>query len=78
MHIKSKFSYFLTPSEDHWLGLNKVFLLTKNKSKKWMLRVDLWDHEGGTAFALYKNFRLGSEKKAYKLRVDKYSGNAGN
>ncbi|KAM4711825.1 angiopoietin-related protein 5-like isoform 2-T2 [Anableps anableps] len=68
---------FGNPKRDHWLGLKKVFALTKNKSKKWILRVDLWDHEGGTAFAEYKNFRLEDEKKAFKLRVGKYSGNAG-
>jgi len=42
------------------------------------MRVDLWDHEGGTAFAEYKNFRLGNEKTAFKLKVGEYSGNAGN
>nr|XP_046235553.1 angiopoietin-related protein 5-like [Scatophagus argus] len=64
-------------TQDHWLGLKNVYSLTKNKSKKWIMRVDLWDHEGGTAFAQYKNFRLGSEKAAYKLHVGKYRGNAG-
>ncbi|XP_022058158.1 angiopoietin-related protein 5-like [Acanthochromis polyacanthus] len=63
--------------QDHWLGLKKVFFLTKNKSKMWTMRVDLWDHEGGTAFAEYKNFRLGNEKAAFKLQVGTYSGNAG-
>ncbi|XP_072233934.1 angiopoietin-related protein 5-like [Leuresthes tenuis] len=63
--------------DDHWLGLKKVFALTKNKSKQWTLTVDLWDHEGGTAFAEYKNFRLGNEKTAFKLKVGEYSGNAG-
>uniref|UniRef100_A0A3Q1B7I1 Fibrinogen C-terminal domain-containing protein n=1 Tax=Amphiprion ocellaris TaxID=80972 RepID=A0A3Q1B7I1_AMPOC len=52
-------------TQDHWLSLKKVFFLTKNKSKMWTMRVDLWDHEGGTVFAEYKNF------------VGKYSGNAG-
>ncbi|XP_035987261.1 angiopoietin-related protein 5-like isoform X1 [Fundulus heteroclitus] len=64
-------------TEDYWLGLKKVFALTKKKSKKWILRVDLWDHKGGSAFAEYKNFRLGNEKTAFKLHVGKYSGNAG-
>lgn len=41
------------------------------------MRVDLWDHEGGTAFAEYGHFRLGSEKTAFKLHVGNYSGNAG-
>ncbi|XP_023261666.1 fibrinogen C domain-containing protein 1-like [Seriola lalandi dorsalis] len=64
-------------TKDHWLGLKKVFSVAKDKTKKWTLRVDLWDHEGGTAFAEYRNFRLGNEKTAFKLNVGKYSGNAG-
>ncbi|XP_047431866.1 angiopoietin-related protein 5-like isoform X1 [Mugil cephalus] len=68
---------FGTLTQDHWLGLKKVFLLTKNKSKKWTLRVDLWDHEGGSAYAEYKSFRLGNEKSAFRLNVGTYSGNAG-
>ncbi|XP_029351500.1 angiopoietin-4-like isoform X2 [Echeneis naucrates] len=63
--------------KDHWLGLAKAFSLTKDKTKKWVLRVDLWDYEGGTAFAEYQNFRLGNEKAAFKLSVGKYSGDAG-
>ncbi|XP_068611469.1 angiopoietin-related protein 5-like [Brachionichthys hirsutus] len=62
---------------DHWLGLKKVFSLTKNKSKKWVMRVDLWDHEGATAFAQYKKFRLGNETTAFNLNVGNYSGDAG-
>ncbi|XP_030295186.1 angiopoietin-related protein 5-like [Sparus aurata] len=62
---------------EHWLGLKKVYALTKNRAKKWILRIDLWDHEGGTAFAQYQNFRLGHGKAAYKLHVGKYSGTAG-
>ncbi|XP_028256510.1 angiopoietin-related protein 5-like isoform X2 [Parambassis ranga] len=68
---------FGNQTRDHWLGLKKVFLLTKNKSMKWTMRVDLWDHEGGTAYAEYKNFRLKNEKAAFKLHVGKYTGNAG-
>ncbi|XP_061570646.1 angiopoietin-4-like [Cololabis saira] len=66
---------FGRPTNDHWLGLEKVFLLTKKK--RWTLRVDLWDFEGGSAFAEYKNFRLGNERTAYKLHVGQYRGNAG-
>ncbi|KAG7215869.1 hypothetical protein INR49_021850 [Caranx melampygus] len=74
---KSFLCALLILSEDHWLGLMKVFLMTKDKTKKWTLRVDLWDHEGGTAFAEYQNFRLGNKKTAFKLHVGHYSGNAG-
>lgn len=77
---KTKFFLFvcLGSSDDHWLGLHKVFSLTKNKSKKWILRVDLWDHEGNTAFAQYRDFRLKDEGSAFKLQVGEFSGNAGN
>ncbi|XP_044042103.1 angiopoietin-related protein 5-like [Siniperca chuatsi] len=64
-------------SQDHWLGLEKIFSLTNNKTKTWIMRVDLWTHEGGTAFAEYTNFRLADEKAAFKLRVGNYGGNAG-
>ncbi|XP_028972756.1 angiopoietin-4 [Esox lucius] len=61
--------------KDHWLGLRHVFLLTRQRST---LRVDLWDFEGGTAFAEYSDFHLGTESEAYKLNVGAYRGNAGN
>ena len=67
----------LIPSEDHWLGLKNVFCLTKDETKTWTMRVDLWDHEGGTAYAQYTNFRLDDEETAFKLHVGEYSGNAG-
>lgn len=64
-------------TQDHWLGLKKVFALTKAKGKKWTLRVDLWDHEGNTAFAEYSNFKLGNVKSGFKLHVKNYKGTAG-
>lgn len=51
--------------------------MTMDKTKKWTLRVDLWDHEGGIAFAEYQDFRLGNKKSAFKLHVGQYSGDAG-
>lgn len=65
-------------TRDHWLGLQKVFSLTKNKHKKWTMRVDLWDHEDDTAFAEYAHFKLGGAKAAFRLHVGKYNGTAGN
>ncbi|XP_020506228.1 angiopoietin-related protein 5-like isoform X1 [Labrus bergylta] len=62
---------------DHWLGLKKVSHLTKKKNKKWTLRVDLWDHKNGTAYAEYQNFHLGNESEHFKLHVGRYSGTAG-
>ncbi|MCJ8743186.1 hypothetical protein PDJAM_G00090800 [Pangasius djambal] len=62
---------------DHWLGLAKIWGLTKSKQYKSTLRVDLWDFEVGSVYANYQDFRIGSEKTAYKLHVGKYSGTAG-
>uniref|UniRef100_A0A672J7Y6 Fibrinogen C-terminal domain-containing protein n=1 Tax=Salarias fasciatus TaxID=181472 RepID=A0A672J7Y6_SALFA len=60
---------------DHWLGLNKIHWLTQ--SKRMTLRVDLWDNEGKTAYAEYKDFSLGIPQSNYELRVGRYSGTAG-
>ncbi|XP_037552160.1 fibrinogen-like protein 1 [Nematolebias whitei] len=70
-------SGFGSLSNDHWLGLEQVFLMTNSRDKSWTLRVDLWDFEGGTAYAEYKNFKLGNEQTAYKLQVGPYVGTAG-
>ncbi|KAK7913585.1 hypothetical protein WMY93_013796 [Mugilogobius chulae] len=64
-------------TQDHWLGLRKIFALTKGKTRKWTLRVDLWDHEGQTAFAEYSHFKVGTDKSGFKLHVKKYNGTAG-
>lgn len=65
-------------SDDHWLGLEKLHILTKEMTKSWTLRIDLWDHEDGYAFAEYSDFRIGDERTAYRLHVGTYTGNAGN
>uniref|UniRef100_A0A8C7Y722 Fibrinogen C-terminal domain-containing protein n=1 Tax=Oryzias sinensis TaxID=183150 RepID=A0A8C7Y722_9TELE len=64
-------------SWDHWLGLEKISAMTKDKSKRWKLRVDLWDFEGGSAYAEYEDFRVGDESTNYRLSVGRYSGTAG-
>lgn len=64
-------------SDDHWLGLAKIWALTKSKQQKSTLRIELWDFEGGSVNANYQNFHVGNEKTAYKLHVGKYSGTAG-
>uniref|UniRef100_A0A8C7XMX0 Fibrinogen C-terminal domain-containing protein n=1 Tax=Oryzias sinensis TaxID=183150 RepID=A0A8C7XMX0_9TELE len=64
-------------SWDHWLGLEKISALTKDKSNRWKLRVDLWDFEGGSAYAEYEDFRVGDESTNYRLSVGRYSGTAG-
>ncbi|XP_035258352.1 fibrinogen-like protein 1 isoform X2 [Anguilla anguilla] len=62
---------------DHWLGLQRLWAITKAGGSRWALRVDLWDFEGGSAFAEYSDFKLGNESQAYGLRVGEYYGTAG-
>ncbi|XP_036376413.1 angiopoietin-4-like [Megalops cyprinoides] len=68
---------FGKPRGDHWLGLERVWALTQARGRRWTLRVDLWDFEGGTAFAEYEDFKLGNETEAYRLSVGTYRGTAG-
>ncbi|XP_066525554.1 angiopoietin-related protein 5-like [Hoplias malabaricus] len=70
-------SGFGTLNNDHWLGLYKISALTNEKNRSMTLRVDLFDFEGGSAFAEYQHFKVGDEASAYKLSVGEYSGNAG-
>ena len=64
-------------SEDHWLGLANVWALTRSSDQTSVLRVDLWDFEGGAASAEYSHFRIGHEQAAYNLSVGTYKGTAG-
>ncbi|XP_035258342.1 angiopoietin-4-like isoform X2 [Anguilla anguilla] len=68
---------FGNPQSDHWLGLQRLWAITKAGGSRWALRVDLWDFEGGSAFAEYRDFKLGNESQAYRLEVWGYYGTAG-
>ena len=59
-------------SGEFWLGNDKIHRLTSDGSK--MLRVDLEDFEGNTAYAEYDMFGVMSENDKYKLIVGNYSG----
>ena len=54
-----------------WLGLEKIYRLTKSPSK---LRVDLEEFDGNTAYAEYDMFVVATESEKYQLSVGKYSG----
>ena len=58
---------------EFWLGLDKIHRLTSDDNS--MLRVDLEDFEGNTAYAEYNKFGVMNENSKYKLIVDSYSGN---
>ena len=57
---------------EFWLGLDKIHRLTSDNNS--MLRVDLEDFEGNTAYAEYNFFGVMSEKDKYKLLLGSYSG----
>jgi len=57
---------------EFWLGLDKIHRLTSDDNS--MLRVDLEDFEGNTAYAEYNKFGVMSENDKYKLKLGSYSG----
>ncbi|XP_013418440.1 microfibril-associated glycoprotein 4-like [Lingula anatina] len=62
-------------SGEHWLGNNKMYLLTSQDDYE--LRVDMEGAAGIWAFAQYDHFGISSEATKYRLRLGNYSGNAG-
>ena len=59
---------------EHWLGLEKIYCVTKGGAK---LRIDLEDFENETRYAVYSNFSLSDTSDYYRLHVSGYSGDAG-
>ena len=57
---------------EFWLGLDKIHRLTSDNNT--MLRVDLEDFEGNTAYAEYNMFGVMSEIDQYKLILGSYEG----
>ncbi|XP_031233512.1 tenascin isoform X2 [Mastomys coucha] len=60
--------------EEFWLGLDNLSKITSQG--QYELRVDLQDH-GESAYAVYDRFSVGDAKSRYKLKVEGYSGTAG-
>ena len=57
-------------------GLENLYQLTSKR--KYELRVDLEDFEGGKAYAQYSNFSVDSEVDGYRLHVGGFiDGGAG-
>ncbi|XP_030635465.1 microfibril-associated glycoprotein 4 [Chanos chanos] len=62
---------------EYWLGLENIYQLTRRK--KYELRVDMEDFEGGMVHAQYSSFSIDSETEGYRLHVSGYTdGGAGN
>ncbi|KAL3860366.1 hypothetical protein ACJMK2_010502 [Sinanodonta woodiana] len=62
-------------SANFWWGLQRVHNVITNRSM--ILRIDMWDWEGGYVYAEYDQFTLSDEAGGYKLNVAGYRGNAG-
>ena len=62
------------PNGEFWLRLENIRRLTSDDNS--MLRVDLEDFEGNTAYAEYNKFGVMSENDKYKLIVGSYSGDS--
>nr|XP_056716352.1 tenascin isoform X2 [Euleptes europaea] len=65
---------FGDPKKEFWIGLDKLHKITSQG--QYELRVDLRDHNE-TAYALYDKFSVGDARSRYRLKVDGYSGTAG-
>ncbi|XP_075762053.1 tenascin isoform X3 [Pelodiscus sinensis] len=65
---------FGDPKDEFWLGLENLHKITSQG--QYELRVDLQD-KGETAYAIYDRFSVGDSKTRYRLKVDGYSGTAG-
>ncbi|XP_032876573.1 angiopoietin-2 [Amblyraja radiata] len=66
---------FGDPAEEHWLGNEVIYQMTKQKN--YALRIQLRDWEANEAFSLYNQFYLDSEAQKYKIHLKGYSGTAG-
>ncbi|KAL6482460.1 hypothetical protein MHYP_G00105400 [Metynnis hypsauchen] len=68
---------FGNKSGEYWLGLENLYQLTSKR--KYELRVDLQDFEGGKVYAQYSTFSVDSEVNGYRLTVGGFiDGGAGN
>ena len=59
-------------SGEFWLGLDKIYRLSKNGQN--VLRIDLEDFENDKRYANYSTFTVANEPGKYRLNVAGYSG----
>ncbi|KAM4697030.1 tenascin [Rhinophrynus dorsalis] len=65
---------FGNPNNEFFMGLENLHKITSQG--QYELRVDLRDNDE-TAYAIYDKFSVGDAKSRYRLKVDGYSGTAG-
>ena len=70
------YSYgFGNVNSEYWIGNENLYWLTHYKN--FSIRFDMWDWEDNYAYALYDYFRVESEQMDYQLKIQDYSGTAG-
>ncbi|XP_043238882.1 fibrinogen C domain-containing protein 1-like [Amphibalanus amphitrite] len=62
---------------EFWWGLHHLWQLTSQLDRVYELRVDLWDFENQTAYAIYQKFTIESEDGDYRIDFGDYIGTAG-
>jgi len=62
-------------SGNHWLGLQNIFLLVQGGS--YILRIELEQLSGATAYAEYDEFYIDGETEKFTLHIGQYTGTAG-
>ncbi|XP_071836770.1 uncharacterized protein [Apostichopus japonicus] len=67
---------FGNPTGDHWIGNNKIYKLTNQKT--YQLLIEKTNREGAKYHTRYSSFRISNEGDKYRLSLSGYNGNAGN
>lgn len=67
---------FGDPTQEFWLGLDKLHNLTTGTPTPYEVRVDL-QTANESAYAVYDFFQVASSRERYRLAVGKYRGTAG-
>jgi len=68
---------FGSPENEHWIGLENIFKLTNCPSAPMKLRITMEDFSGEVREAYYSSFRIEDGSDKYRLRINGYSGTAG-
>ncbi|KAG6442848.1 protein scabrous [Manduca sexta] len=78
VEFNRKFSEYVygfgNPASEYWLGLETMHLLTANNCSS--MRIDMSDIYGGSWYAQYDHFYVGSGDTGYVLEVSGFKGNA--
>nr|XP_033815099.1 angiopoietin-related protein 5-like [Geotrypetes seraphini] len=68
---------FGNPAGEHWIGLEKIYLLSNQPNKKSELSVNLQSFNNDKACSKYESFQISNEAKGYQLSLGAYSGTGG-